>query len=322
MRRPQAVSARPHTVYGAGMPGDTLHPELRTVARFLPRGVGGPGAMRISRALLSLTSRRRPPRGVTVEPLGTASVRVHRPPATEAAPHPGLLWIHGGGYIQGSPAQDDRFCSLVASRLGAVVAAVEYRKAPEHPYPAAIEDCHDGLVWLSQQPDVDPARIAVGGASAGGGLAAALAIYARRQGRVAPAFQLLVYPMLDDRTALRDDIDETNFRLWNIKSNRFGWRSYLGREPGSPGVTGTEAAAREEDLAGLPPAWIGVGTCDLFLDEDRAYAERLQRAGVPVCLHEEPGAFHGFDAIRPGASPSRRFRAAQMDALAAAFAPS
>lgn len=301
------------------MRADSIHPELRRVARFLPRGLAGPRTLGILRAVDHLSSRRRPPEGVTVERVGNAPIRVHRPPDSAPAPRPGLLWIHGGGYVGGNPAQDDRFCALAASRLGAVVAAVGYRKAPEHPYPAALEDCHDALVWLSQQTGVDPARVAIGGASAGGGLAAALAILAGQRAQVQPAFQLLVYPMLDDRTVLRTDIDETSLRLWNSRSNRFGWRCYLGKEPGAPGVTGTEAAARQDDLSGLPPAWIGVGTCDLFHDEDLAYAGRLRQAGVPVAVHEEVGAFHGFDAVRPGASPSRRFRAAQLEALRTAF---
>lgn len=234
---------------------------------------------------------------------------------------PAILWIHGGGYVVGSPAQDDRNCRELARVLGAVVAAVGYRKAPENPYPAALEDCHDTLAWLAARTDVDAGRVAIAGASAGGGLAAALAIAARDRGEVRPAFQLLVYPMLDDRTALRRDIDARGFRLWNNKSNRFGWRCYLGVDPGSAGIANTAAAARAEDLRGLPPAWVGVGTLDLFFEEDLDYAQRLRAAGVPCDVEVATGAFHGFDGIAPKAAVSRRFRDAQLTALASALHP-
>ena len=216
----------------------------------------------------------------------------------------------------GTPAQDDAFCGLMARRLGLTVAAVGYRRAPEHPYPTPLEDCHAGLVWLAGQPGVDPTRIAIAGASAGGGLAAALALFAHERGEVHPAFQLLSYPMLDDRTTLRSDIDETSFRLWNQKANRFGWRSYLGQEPGGSDIPGLAAAGRYEDLSGLPPAWIGVGTCDLFHDEDLAYAKRLAGAGIECQVHIAEGAFHGFDAVAPKAQVSREYQAAMLDALA------
>ena len=148
-------------------------------------------------------------------------------------------------------------------------------------------------------------RIAIAGASAGGGLAATLAIYAHDKGEVRPAFQLLVYPMLDDRTVTRADHDTRNVRVWTPKSNRFGWTSYLGAEPGSTGVSPYAAAARREDLSGLPPAWIGVGQIDLFHDEDVEYARRLVEAGVACTLSIVPGAFHGFDAVFRKAAVTR-----------------
>ena len=195
-------------------------------------------------------------------------------------PLPALLWVHGGGYVLGTAAQDDSVCGHFAQSLGIVVAAVEYRLAPEHPFPVPLHDCYDALTWLARQPQVDPSRIAVGGASAGGGLAAALALLAHERGEVQLAFQLLAYPMLDDRTAARTDIAESNFRLWNNTSNRFGWQSYTGYPPGSVEVSGLAAPSRYDDLSGLPPAWIGVGTLDLFHDEDLAYESRLREAGV------------------------------------------
>ena len=210
---------------------------------------------------------------------------------------PAMLWIHGGGYVMGNAAQDDALCRHFAETLGIVVAAVDYRLAPEAQFPVPFQDCYDGLTWLADRNYVDATRLAVGGASAGGGLAAALALLARDRGSLPLALQLLAYPMLDDRTACRTGIDERNFRLWNNRSNRFGWQSYTGSAPGSPGVSPLASPARSEDLAGLPPAWIGVGTLDLFHDEDVAYAGRLEAAGVSCTLDVVPGAFHGFDVV-------------------------
>lgn len=183
-----------------------------------------------------------------------------------------------------------------------------------------LHDCHDALSWLARRDDVDETRIAIGGASAGGGLTAALALLARERAEIRPVFQLLTYPMLDDRTTVGPSPHEQRLRLWNTSSNRFGWRSYLGTEPGGHGVSGLAAPARAEDLSGLPPAWLGVGSLDLFADEDTAYAGRLRAAGVPCELLVVDGAFHGFDLVGPNAGVSRSFRAAQVDALARAFA--
>jgi acetyl esterase/lipase len=295
-----------------------IHPELRRIAALLPRGVGGPNALRFFRRLESLQQLRRAPPETQLAIIGAAAIRVHYPPDRDG-PYPALLWIHGGGYVMGTPAQDDTLCRRIARQLGVIVAAVDYRRAPEHPFPAALHDCHDALMWLATRGDVDAARIAIGGASAGGGLAAALALLARERGMVRPVLQLLSYPMLDDRTVLRTDIDERCFRLWNSPANAFGWRSYLDCEPGSPEVSALAAPARNEDYARLPPAWIGVGTCDLFYDEDLAYAHRLQGAGVPCEVHVVDGAFHGFDSVRPRAAITSRYREAQVRTLAAAL---
>jgi acetyl esterase/lipase len=299
------------------MGGEAFHPDLRGVARWLPRAPVGPRTLGPIRKLTTLADRR-VSEGAVVEPVGPISVRVHRP-AVGDGPWPALLWIHGGGYVIGSAAQDDALCRHLVQQLGMVVAAVDYRLAPEHPYPVPLHDCYDALAWLARRPDVDPGRLTVGGASAGGGLAAALALLARERGEIALALQLLAYPMLDDRTAVRTDIDERRFRLWNNRANRFGWRAYTGRDPGSAGIDGLAAPARCEDLAGLPPAWIGVGTLDLFCEEDRAYADRLTAAGVRCDLDVVPGAFHGFDSVRPAAGVSRAFRAAQVSALRGAL---
>lgn len=239
-------------------------------------------------------------------------VRLHRPaPPVDTAP--ALLWIHGGGYVMGSARQDDQLCRRFSNELGITVAAVDYRLAPEHPYPAGLDDCYAALTWLTGLPAVDPTRIAIGGASAGGGLAAALALLARDRGEVAPACQLLVYPMLDDRSAALPA--DRRYRLWTPRSNRFGWTSYLGDADPQLAVP-----ARRDDLAGLAPAWIGVGTCDLFHDEDLAYAERLQQAGVPCQLEVVPGAFHGFDALARKSRVAQAFFASQCASLRAALA--
>ena len=259
-----------------------------------------------------------PAKNVVVESVGPISLRVHRPVSSDGR-LPALLWIHGGGYVMGKAALDDAVCRHFAERLGIVVAAVEYRLAPEHQFPVPLHDCYDALAWLARQRYVDPNRLAVGGASAGGGLAAAVALLAHERGDVPIAFQLLIYPMLDDRTAARNDLDETRFRLWNQNANRFGWQAYTGHLPGSVEVSGLAAPARYQDLSGLPPAWIGVGTLDLFYEEDVAYASRLKDAGVECELDIVDGAFHGFDNIRPKARVSQAFRCAQVAALAAAL---
>ncbi len=297
------------------MTAEDFHPDLRSAARFLPRGGIGPRTLKPIRLLTGLQSRTATT-SVEVTPVAAVSVRVHRPSPSEG-PHPAMLWIHGGGMVMGTAAQDDAICRHFSEKLGIMVAAVDYRLAPEHPFPVPLHDCYDALLWLAHRPDVDPTRIVVGGASAGGGLAAGLALLARQRGDVQLAFQLLSYPMLDDRTATRVDPGAGKRRLWSNASNRFGWQSYLGRAPGGSDVDGLAAPARADDLAHLPPAWIGVGTADLFYEEDVAYAERLNAAGVACALDVVQGAFHGFDVIRPKAGVSQAFRAAQTAALAA-----
>jgi acetyl esterase/lipase len=239
-----------------------------------------------------------------------AGVRLFRP-AGVTEPTPALLWIHGGGYVMGTAQSDDRLCRGFSSKLGITVASVEYRLAPEHPYPAPVEDCYSALAWLAGLPAVDRNRVAIGGASAGGGLAAALAFLARDRGEVDPTLQLLVYPMLDDRSSHTPE--SPNYRLWDTRSNKFGWTAYLG--DADPAVA---VPARRDDLAGLAPAWITVGTHDLFHDEDLAYAERLRAAGVPCEVEVIPGVFHGFDIVAAKAAVSQSFYDSQHDALRAA----
>lgn len=288
-----------------------INPELQRIARFVPRQMVYPWSLPLLKRMPMLLRKPRPD-GVEVLTLPSgAGVRLYRP--ANAGTTPALLWIHGGGYLIGSPEQDDMLCRRYVERLGITVAAVRYRLAPENPYPIPLEDCYSVLTWLAALPGVDADRIAIGGASAGGGLTAALAFLARDRGDVRPVLQVLSYPMLDDRT-VDPSLDRPGFRLWNTASNRIGWTSYLGGADPAMAVP-----ARRQDLAGLPPAWLGVGTLDLFHDEDLAYAARLNAAGVPCEVHEVPGAFHGFDGIAPKASISQAYFDSKCASLARAL---
>jgi acetyl esterase/lipase len=296
------------------VPRIPFHPELSRLGRALPKTVITPFSLKFVRRFSRLPHRR-PPKDVEVVTLDSGvRVWVYRPKGTCTGP--GLLWIHGGGYLIGSPGQDDELCRRYARELGATVASVDYRLAPEHQYPVPLEDCYAALIWLANERTVDGSRIAVAGASAGGGLAAALTQLAHDRGDVSIRAQLLVYPMLDDRTADRDDLDQSGLRIWDKASNRFAWAAYLGGADPDAAVP-----ARREDLRDLPPTWIGVGTLDLFHDEDLRYAERLSAAGVHCDVEEVQGAFHGFDGMAPKARVSKSFFASQCAMLHRAFAP-
>lgn len=304
-----------------------FHPDLRS-GRFIPGFSWGP---RTTRAMRRMSPRPRDPgEGVTVREITVpglpgnpdVALRLFQPSGL-TSPAPALLWVHGGGMITGSPEQDDRTNIAFVRTLGISVAAVRYRLSPDVIAPAAVEDAYAGLLALAARASelrIDPSRIAVGGASAGGGIAAGTVLLAHDRGEVAPAFQLLVYPMLDDRTVTRTDIDTSGVRVWSPGSNRFGWASYLGQAPGGPGISPYAAPARRSDLSGLPPTWIGVGTLDLFRDEDTDYARRLLEAGVPCEFVTIPGAFHGFDALYPRTEVSKEFWRRQARALRAGLA--
>lgn len=297
-----------------------FHPELRRAARLIPRFTFTPGLARFARFVQRVRGVPRPPmvQGVTVRDIvvpgieGNPGVRVRLyTPDEPSAARPAMLWIHGGGFIVGTPEQDEAGNIALCRDLGMVVAAVTYRLGPDHPYPAGLDDCYAALGWLhgvAGELGVDRRRIAIGGNSAGAGLTAGLVLFAHDRAEFPVACQLLVYPMLDDRTALRTDVDQSKLRLWNSRSNMLGWTSYLGRPPGGEGISDYAAPARRASLEGLPPAWIGVGTCDLFHDEDVAYATRLQEAGVPCTLKIVEGAFHGFDLVGQKAEVVRDFR--------------
>lgn len=231
---------------------------------------------------------------------------------------PALLHVHGGGFIGGSAESSINEVQQLCKALDCTALTVEYRLAPETTYAGSIEDNYAALKWLHANAaslGVDPARIAVYGGSAGGGHAALLAITARDRGEVPLAFQCLIYPMLDDRTgSTRMVPPHVGHIIWTAASNRFGWESFLGVKPGGRTAPRGAVPARVAELNGLPPAFIGVGTIDLFFDEDVDYAQRLSNAGVPTELIVVPGGFHGFDGM-PGTKVAQRFNDAKLNAL-------
>lgn len=256
--------------------------------------------------------------GVTVSeraipgPAGAPDVRVLvYAPIEAASPRPAILHIHGGGYVVGNPEMGDAGNRALAEQHGCVVVSVDYRLAPDTPHPGPVEDCYAALKWLhasATELGVDASRLALKGESAGGGLAAALSLLARDRGEIPVAFQVLVYPMIDDRSPAEPHPYVGEF-IWTRDSNHFGWSSLLGHEPGIDGVSPYAAAARAEDLAGLPATFIATGALDLFLEENLEFARRLTRAGVSTELHVYPGAYHGFQM----AGDSRIARRAEAD---------
>jgi acetyl esterase/lipase len=252
-------------------------------------------------------------------PEGDPDVRIRIcKPMEQTGPLPGFLWIHGGGYVLGGIDGDDYGNKLRVNKVGCVIVSVDYRLAPEHPYPAPVEDCYTALKWMFNHADdigVDRSRIAIGGASAGGGLTAGLALLARDRSETDVVFQMLMYPMIDDRNIAPASEKLPDKLIWSRAKNLFGWTSYLGREPGGDDVPYTAAASRAVDVSGLPPALIVVGDLDLFVDENIEYARQLIQAGIPSEMHVYPGAYHGFNGFVPGATISRKCNATCDQAL-------
>jgi acetyl esterase/lipase len=247
------------------------------------------------------------------------TMRLYRPvERAEAVLLPCVYWMHGGGYIFGHYDNEDaRFDGWVRPLRCAGV-SVEYRLAPEDPYPAGIEDAYAALKWVhdhASELGVDAGRIGIGGASAGAGLAAGLALLVRDRAEFDIAFQLLIYPMIDDRQTTASS-GWSEVPVWQPSANTLGWSAYLGALYGTEDVPPYAAAARATNLEGLPPTLIAVGTLDGFVDEDIDYAQRLNHASVPVELHVYPGGPHGFDSMAPGTTLGRRARAHMEEWLA------
>lgn len=240
-------------------------------------------------------------------------------PSPSKRDRPAFLYLHGGGFVMFGPDRNPALLQQIAMDSNCLVVAVDYRLAPETRFPGALHDNYAALKWLhanAAELGIDRARIAIGGESAGGSHAAMLAIAARDRGEVPVAFQLLIYPALDDRTGSVVHVAPPIGQfIWTEASNRFGWTALLGVRAGSPTVPEGAVPARVADLNGLPPTFIGVGALDLFVDEDIAFARRLVAANVPTELRVEPGAYHGFDLSSPTADVSIRFTAAWRAAL-------
>lgn len=258
-------------------------------------------------------------------PEGTPEVpvRIYRPVASTGT-LPGLVWFHGGGLVMGGIQQDDLFLQHLVEIVSCVAISVEYRLAPEHSFPEPVEDCYTALKWTANHAaelGINQARIAVGGSSSGGGLAASVALLARDRGEVTVAFQVLIYPMLDDRNATPSANIFADAPLWSLKDNQHAWRAYLGDAAGGANVSPYAAPARAIDLTNLPPAYITVGSQEVFLDEDVEYALRLARAGIPVEIHVYPRTFHLWFRVAPTANVSQQFFADLYQALSRALHP-
>ncbi len=308
----------------AADPFAMVDPDLLAMAKMLPHNVIGPDTLATLRARPAGVARPAPAPQAQLKtipgPAGAPDVRLVLFDGTRGQKgRPAYLHMHGGGFVIGRVASNPANLQEIAEACQALVVSVDYRQAPETVFPGALEDNYAALKWLVAQAGnlgIDPARIAIGGESAGGGHAAMLAIAARDRGEVKLAFQLLIYPMLDDRTgSTLTPPPHVGHFLWQADSNRYGWASLLGQAPGLAKTPKGAVPARLADVSGLAPAFIGVGGLDLFADEDVAYARRLMAAGVPTELLVVPGAYHGFDGLVPNAPVSLRFKAEALAAL-------
>jgi acetyl esterase/lipase len=291
---------------------DDVAPELRTP--YLPLTVRSLSGRSLWMGRLSTKVGTRPGRGVKmaeryVDSESSVRVLVTAPKGVNKR-RPAVLHMHGGGMVAGSPQFEAYESGRLARELDAVVVSPDYRLAPEHPFPAALDDCMATLRWMrdnAAELNIDCNRIAVAGSSAGGGLSAAIAQRSSDEGIELRA-QVLAYPMLDDRTALRDDHGHRGRFVWTPASSRWAWTAYLGREPRQSDAPEYAAPARRDDLTGLPPAWVGVGDLDILYDEGLTYAERLTAHGVPCEVVAVPGMYHGADGIKPKAPTMKAFR--------------
>lgn len=307
---------------------EKIHPELRKAFSVMPKGTISRETLDKHREqlneMLKSMSASKPENApvLTTErfipgPEGEPDVRVKVYESKgEKETLPGVLYIHGGGFIVGTADNFDAGCQELVTEVNCVVVSVDYRLAPEHPFPAPLEDCYAALKWFSENAEelgVDPSRIAVYGGSAGGGLTAAVSLLARDRKGPSIVFQMPNYPMIDDRCITPSNNEITDERIWNGKVNRQAWDMYLGNIKGE--VSPYAAPARATDLSGLPPTYTCVGDLDPFRDETIDYVTRLSQAGVPVEFHLYPGCFHGFEGLVPTADISQRAKKEYLTAL-------
>lgn len=291
-----------------------VHPELAAAYRWAPNYPVNRWTLPLVRLLLKAwAARQRPVDGVEVREFSGdgAHVRVYQG-SRQSRPEPAaLLWFPGSiGFCAGTLSMDDARCSATALDLGITVCAADYRLAPEHPFPAALEDCHAAWNWLQRNADrldVDPERVGLIGGTSGGTLAASLAQRLRDHAGVQPAAQVLVFPMLDDRPRARHELDRVPYKVTGNSFLRFAWSSYLGTSAGAAQLPDYAVPARCSDLRALPPTWIGVGTLDPLLAENLDYARRLREADVPTHLEVVDGAPAVFTTQAPHADVTRQF---------------
>lgn len=287
---------------------DMIHPELKTMAKIGKMMNASPSPKSMARSAKMIKrmmkgrcwSKKLKYQQLYIDRADRSKLRLciysSKEPKNEV---PGLLWLHGGGYAKGVPEQDEGFIKRFVEASGCIVVAPDYRTSLEAPYPAALNDCYAALLWLKEhgkEYGMRDDQIMVGGDSAGGGLTAAITLYARDKGEVAIAFQMPLYPMIDDRmnTASATDNDAP---LWDSRSNDVGWRLYLGDLFGTEDVPLYAAPARNTDFSGLPPAVSFVGSVEPFCDETVIYMERLKEQGISVKFKVFEGAFHAFDIL-------------------------
>lgn len=254
-------------------------------------------------------------------------VWVYSPLDNDASELPGILWTHGGGYACGTPEGEVMVYEQLIEWSPCVIVSPDYRLSVKAPFPAAVEDCYDALLWLNQNRkrlNIRQDQVFLGGGSAGGGLAAALALMSRDRGEVEIAFQMLLYPMLDN-TMSTDSMKDNDSIGWNEAKNAIGWKMYLGEDYRSPAVSKYASPYRETDYRDLPPAFAYVGSCDPFLDETKEYIRRLNMAGVPAeCIVFE-GGYHAFEVNNPksnlGKQANAAFKKAFLEAVNHYYAP-
>ncbi|NBP91789.1 MAG: alpha/beta hydrolase [Actinobacteria bacterium] len=310
---------------------ESIHPDYQVALTQLldafPGGFNAPETIHERRTLINGALALNPvnekvtreDRFIPVEGAPDVRIRIYRPKESSYAhPQPAIFTIHGGGMVTGNIEADDANAAALCERSGALTVAIDYRLAPEHPFPAAINDCYAVANWLFEnvaELDVDATRIALHGGSAGGGLAIGLALMMRDRGNLRFCFLMAIYPMIDDRHITASSKAITNLGVWDRKASLESWAWYLGDAYGSDDISPYAAPIRATHLEGLPPTFIDVGTHDLFLDEDREFAERLEAAGVPVEFHINEGAYHAAELFARDVPPSQLIWSKRFDAL-------